>query len=439
MTIIRGVITYFRYYYSVTDDHLIVERGLLSTSKTSIPLDRIQAVDFDQTPIHKLVNLVKVNISTAGSSGSEATIEAVTIDKANELRDVLMHQQHLRGEHLSLDSQSLNSVSDQDTTRIFSLDPLQLLKVGLAENHIRSGFIIIGFFFWIIQQAEDADLLDLLKSLLPDINVIKGSVIILGVITILMIGASVLISLIKTIVQYYNLKLTRRVDSFQLSYGLLNSRQFTAKDRKIQVIGWERTWLQQLFDYYTLYFMQASSRSVSEKRRLSIPGCAAEHIQSVRAHLGYTSLSDETWQGVSPSYRFYGIRNLCLSALLIGGIILITREDNNYLLLVLLGLYFIYRVISIVKTYDKISYRIADGLVQITGGTFGSSLQLLESYKVQAIRLKAGLFHRRRDLADLYLYTASGSILIPFLPISTARQIRDSLLYTIESSSDDWM
>jgi len=437
LTIARGIVTYFRYYYSVTDEHLIVEKGFLSTSKTSIPLDRIQAVDFDQTMVHKMVNLVKVNISTAGSSGSEASIEAVTLDKANQLRDVLMQHQSSQGEHASHRSLSLSSEGEQDTQRIFSLNPIELLKVGLAENHIRSGFVIIGFFFWIIQQAEDADLLDRLKELAPDLNVIKGSVIILGTLSVLMVIGSIVISIVKTVAQYFNLKLIRREDSFQLSYGLINSRQFTAKDSKIQVIGWERTWLQQQFDYYTLYFKQASSRSVSEKKRLSIPGCSTEHIQSVRSLLGYSSEGDQAWQGISPTYRFYGLRNLTLLGVILLTILLLTRED--YIGLGLAILFLAYRVISIFKTYDKVSYQISGGLIQVTGGTFGSSLQVLKSHKIQAIRLKVGLFQRRRDLTDLYLFTASGSLLIPFLPLATARQIRDELLYTVESSIEDWM
>lgn len=437
LTIARGIVTYFRYYYSVTDEHLIVEKGFLSTSKISIPLDRIQAVDFDQTVVHKLVNLVKVNISTAGSSGSEASIEAVTLDKANELRDVLMHHQKTQGEKALFDQFTLSSEGEQYTQRIFSLNPLELLKVGLAENHIKSGFIIIGFFFWVIQQAEDAELLDKLKDLVPDINVIKGSVIILGTLTILMIVASVIISLVKTVVQYFNLKLIRKEDSFQLSYGLLNSRQFTAKDRKIQVIGWERTWLQTQFDYYTLYFKQASSRSVSEKKRLSIPGCSSDHVASVRSQLGYSSAVDEEWNIVSPTYRFYGMRNLALFGAVLIGVILLTREEH--LLLILACLLLLYRAISVIKTYNKLSYRTSNGLIQITGGTFGSSLQVLQSHKIQAIRLRAGLFQRRRNLTDLYLFTASGSLLIPFLPLAIAKQIRDELLYTVESSTEDWM
>ena len=436
-TIARGVVTYFRYYYSVSDEHLIVEKGLFSTSKISIPLDRIQAVDFDQTVIHKLVNLVKVNITTAGSSGSEASIEAVTLEKANELRDVLLHQRKTQTDVTPSRSLSLDLNYNTNSQQIFSLNPLHLFKVGLAENHIKSGFIILGFIFWIIQQAEDADLLDKLKDQVPDINIIKSSVLIISTLIVLMTIASVVISLVKTIVQYFNLKLVRKEESFQLSYGLINSRQFTAKDQKIQVIGWERTWLQKQFDYYTLYFKQASSRTVTEKKRLSIPGCSEQHVKSVRSQLGYSSHSDSPWSIVSPTYKFYSIRNLFIFGVLLFSAILLLGDKN--LLLMPLSLYLIYRIISVFKTYNKITYRITEGLIQIAGGTFGNSLEVLQSYKIQAVRLRSGLFQRRRDLTDLYLFTASGSLLIPFLPLDTAKQIRDQLLYTVESSTKDWM
>jgi putative membrane protein len=63
----------------------------------------------------------------------------------------------------------------------------------------------------------------------------------------------------------------------------------------------------------------------------------------------------------------------------------------------------------------------------------------MEIYKVQAVKLNQSFYQWRKDLATLTLYTASGDIKIPFIPIEKARQLRDYLLYRVETDQRTWM
>ena len=43
---IRSIIGWFRYYFYIQNDELIIEKGVLGRSKLNVPIDRVQTVNF---------------------------------------------------------------------------------------------------------------------------------------------------------------------------------------------------------------------------------------------------------------------------------------------------------------------------------------------------------------------------------------------------------
>ena len=78
-------------------------------------------------------------------------------------------------------------------------------------------------------------------------------------------------------------------------------------------------------------------------------------------------------------------------------------------------------------------------MLKINGGTFGDKYSLLPLYKVQNIKRYTNIYQRRRDLASLRIYTASGSLTIPYIPNELADDLTDYLLYRVEDSKRYWM
>ena len=58
--------------------------------------------------------------------------------------------------------------------------------------------------------------------------------------------------------------------------------------------------------------------------------------------------------------------------------------------------------------------------------------------KVQRITISQSRYQRRKDLASLQLHMASGSVRVPYIDHATARQLRDYILYKVESSEQAW-
>ncbi len=72
-------------------------------------------------------------------------------------------------------------------------------------------------------------------------------------------------------------------------------------------------------------------------------------------------------------------------------------------------------------------------------GIFATRKKVLEIYKIQCVKVSQSFYQWRKDLATVTMYTASGDVSIPFIPIDKARQISDYILYRVERDGREWM
>ena len=78
---------YFRYKnlgYASDNESLVIKEGGLNVWETTIPLNRIQHIDIEQTYISRIFNLYELNIYTAGDSHSLGFIRQKEADILKE-------------------------------------------------------------------------------------------------------------------------------------------------------------------------------------------------------------------------------------------------------------------------------------------------------------------------------------------------------------------
>ncbi|MEZ4934281.1 MAG: PH domain-containing protein [Saprospiraceae bacterium] len=64
---------------------------------------------------------------------------------------------------------------------------------------------------------------------------------------------------------------------------------------------------------------------------------------------------------------------------------------------------------------------------------------LLQWYKVQSVTVSQNYFLKRRGLSNLTLFTAAGSVQVPYIPVEKAREVQDFVLYIVETDTRNWM
>lgn len=426
-----STINYFRTYFSVINNELTLTSGILSSKKVTIPADRIQSINLEQNIIHRIFNVQRLKIDTAGSTEKEVEISALNINTAEALRNIL-----LKNKTSNASKVETTNVAEVITEKIIlKLSLGNLIKVGLLENHIKSGWIIFGFGWWIYFQLQEVgietyDYIEKYSMLLLGLTLLIGFIILFAFV-------SILISLIRTVIKYFNLKFVRTDRGFKITYGLFNTQTVSALDNKIQTVSWSDNLLKRLFKIFDLKLKQASSKEIDTKQAIQIPGCDLKQIDAVLSYLYPKDIKKEiTLSKVHPSYLNRAIIISVIIALIPITIGIIMGLPYPIMVGVFMLLYF--PLISYLK-FKKLSYGYNDELIRIQGGVFGDKNIVTPIFKIQAIAKTQSPFESRRNLASLEIYNASGSESIPFIPMETANEIMNIFLKKVEVDKRSWM
>ncbi len=434
-----AVLSYFKYYFYIKDDELIIEKGVLSKTKLSIPFDRIQSVNFQQNIIHQLSNVKKLDIDTAGSSGNEFSLQALSVDKANDLRDLILERKSKIIEAVEGDPYATpieQAVKREEESLILDLSIVDLLKVGVSQNHFRSGGVIIAGLIYFFSQLSDLGL-DVEGKVENYINeaAFPGAAILLSLLILFLI-VSFLISLVRTVIVYFNLSLWRIGDKYKLEKGLITRKETSAVDKKIQIIEWSDNPLKKLFNYFDVHLKQASSVAVRSKQSIVIPGCHPEHVDLLKSNW----LADLDDQNLSPQAvsLHYFIRKVIYRTLFAVGVnVLVYYFYPKFFLFALLLIP--YQILVSWLAYKKRTYAFNDDVLYVGQGVFGHHNAIMPLFKIQSVSLHQSPYQTRRQLSTLRVMTASGSMVIPYINSMLASKIHDYLMYSIESSHKDWM
>ena len=84
------VFSWYRWGYSLSEEALVIQRGVLIKRLTAIPTHRIQHVDTKQGPFEQLFGLARLRVYTASGAGADGTIPGLDLDVAEALRDRLV-------------------------------------------------------------------------------------------------------------------------------------------------------------------------------------------------------------------------------------------------------------------------------------------------------------------------------------------------------------
>lgn len=98
-----ALLSFLNFHYSLNDEGLTIGYGIIFKKSITVPYDRIQNVNIEQSLIDRLLGLSRVSVETAGSSSgqpinvtggyvakSEGYIPALSLESAKTLHDILV-------------------------------------------------------------------------------------------------------------------------------------------------------------------------------------------------------------------------------------------------------------------------------------------------------------------------------------------------------------
>lgn len=436
--LIGSVLTYFRFYFHVEDGAVIIDKGILKRTKTNIPFERIQTINFKQNILHQIFGVVSLEIDTAGAKKAELTIDALKKEDAEALRSFILAEKAqiiAKEDKTNLDEIELGEEEDQV---ILHLSVSDLFKVGVSQNHLKSMGLLFAFVFSILNQVTE-DIPELVADELSAYNseILNTGWIVFLITTVLVIIISFIYSLVTTILGNYDLKLSIRQSGLKLVKGLLNREEISVNKNKVQIISWSDNPIRMAFKMFTLQIAQASSAEVDQlKSKIRVPGSYQSQVDSViKTVFPKDYYREETKHPVSKLLKYRLIAFLGIIPT-IAGLATYYFIEWQALFFLIWGA-FIWLMVSIY--YQKRSFEVNDELLRNNRGTFGHHHELTQLYKIQSVEIKQSWYQRRKQVATVSLYTAAGTVKIPFIRLDQAESLENFILYTIESDKREWM
>ncbi|MEM6726178.1 MAG: PH domain-containing protein, partial [Bacteroidota bacterium] len=312
-----------------------------------------------------------------------------------------------------------------------------LLKVGVGQNHLPAiGIMWVTAYgiFEIVEKALGKAFDQRIEELELNFNNFWTTFL---MVLPFILTIAVLITMIRTMLRYYDLRFLKTSEGFKVIGGLFNRREQSAKMDKIQLVNWSRNPISRLFHLFDLGLKQASSNQVSMKQSIYVPGCYIDQVNQVlQAYYpeqeGRHFTEFQVDKALIVRQVFYlGI----VPAAIVTALRVMAAGSIGFLFLLWIPLtYFSARYY-----HQKWKFEIGRDALRLQRGFFGTKSSLLKWYKVQNVRIKQSPYQQRKGLASVVFFTAGGAIQIPYIDLALAHQIHDYALYQVESSDLPWM
>ena len=224
LTVAFGVARWFTTTYRIEPDEVQLRSGVLQRKVLSVPRNRIRSVSTDARLLHRLLGLTVLRVSTGQEARGDAgfALDAVEAEQVPRLRAILL-------------ADSLAGTADEPVPpgrELARWQPSWLRYSPLSFTGLAMIAAAVGLAYQVGVGAalEDSQLarsgLDAAERFGVVASVVVGSVVVLV--------ASVVLSVLRSLVTYGNLVLRRDADVLHLEHGLLRVREHTFDMRRLR-------------------------------------------------------------------------------------------------------------------------------------------------------------------------------------------------------------
>lgn len=449
-SVIAALFAYWQYRnftFQLDGDDLIIKKGVIFRDRTVISVDRIQTVKIAESIVQRILGLVALKVDTAGSSGSELEIPALERKAAMLLKDLLYKKKEEAEGTASERTDSADPASEAAPEQVrtsaekkvlVKLNVFDLLLVGLTENHLKTGFVALAVVFGYFSQFMEY-LQEYLEAYVDEYARTLANAGLAFALSALVLFAvvSVLLSVIRTFLRFFNLKAVLLPDAVEIETGLLKRNYDRIPVRKIQFAEWETNPLRRLVGFESVRIRPTDPVGQANKQQRT-------EIPALRRAAG-AALAEGIFPGyVAPQSGFkavasaYARINLIIAAAVFMPVSAVLWYFHGLpglfpLFVLPLTALFSYRYGRTVRVlFDR------QFLLVRKGWIFPSRL-VLPIHKLQSVAVSTNVFLKRRKLCHLNLYTAAGARKVRYLKEKEAARMYNYMLWCVEKSDESWM
>jgi putative membrane protein len=430
-TVVIGVARWVTTSYRIDAGQLQLRTGLLQRRVLSLPLNRIRSVSSDARLLHRVMGLAVVRVSTGqeakGESGSGAfELNAVEVGQVPRLKAILLADSAEPDEITTAQSDHVLARWQPAWLRYSPLSVSGLLSLAVAAGVVyKSGFVGPLQHSLIVESAiTDAQRLGT-----------TGTVAVIGVVILV---ASVLLAVLRSLLTWGNLVLLRQGDVLHLRHGLLRLRERSYDMSRLRGGTLRQPLLVRIFGGARLDAVMTGVHGAGEASVL-LPPCPVSTAETVLTEL----VGDPAV--VSGPLRGHGrraatrrwTRALSLPALAGLGLALVTVVDGKAAVPIWVWPAWIavtaWCALLAVDRIGALGHGVHDGWLVMRSGSVERRRDCLATAGIISWTVRQTPFQRRAKVATLVAATAAGVKRYPLIDVP------DDLVWSIAAEASPWV
>lgn len=392
--LIWGIISWYRFEFSVSDGELRIEQGVLVRKKLYLTSDRIQVIDISAGVIQRLFGLVAVEVKTAGSSSKEAKINAITRAKAEKLKALLRKE--------SEKNDNIEEVEPVSQRNVYALDTRDLLVAASTSGRFGVALSVVGVAFSQVEQLiSEEQMIRFVETIIPRST--NASMIAMSIIAIIAIAW--LFSFASTIIKYYDFVVEVRENELLISRGLFERTQLTIPFNRIQAVQIKEEVLRQPLGYASLVIESAGYGESEGNSTTLFPLLAKPQIYNFidKVIPDYQMEISEKNRVPSIGLRRYLFRMLWITL----PVILVVWSSIPY------GVFSWFLLIPALllgyQQYRDAEISRGEDTLVLTFRLLSKTTAMVKKYRMQSCQIQQNPFQKRLSLSNFTVHVASGN------------------------------
>lgn len=421
-----------RFQYGVGTSEILIESGLLSRNRRSIPFERIQDLDIERGPLHRLFGLAKVKIETGAGGKDEGVLDSVTLPEVDRLRQAIRTAQ--RGFAAPGDP-AVGPVAEPQARTVFAMGPGRVL----ASGPFNFSLLWVAGLFGVLQTFDDwlpFDLYDaerwlgLAEQRLP--GRIAVSAIVAGLVLAFLLGF--LTGIVRTTLRDWGFRLLAEGKRLRRVRGLFTRTEVVIPKRRVQLALLLTGPLRRRLGISELMLQTLGSSQGQGGLQTVAPFARKPEVDSVMAELPKLHLP--RLAPLTQVSSRHILRSAIRTILPPGVAILAAAVWRPELLILLLLLPLLLGAAALRRRYHR--YGLEDDILFVQAGFWKRRLWALPMANTQTVSISRSWLQRLLGLATLAVDTAGapmfGGPRIVDLRVDRARELRDIILNNLRHS-----
>ncbi len=269
LSLVWGFLKWFFFIYDYEDGVLHTKSGIIIKKHRYIKKERVQTINLKAGPILRILQLVSLQIETAGGFAEpELNIAAVSISKAKRLKELLKsnHEKEVNEGKKEVTEERKEEAKPVSNHR-HVLSFKTLIVAGLTSGGVGIIFSIIGIVFsQVIVFIPDEMWEMFFEQFMITVDQFMASSIVgaIAFLVFVILITSWILSAARMIISYAFFTIERGGDDIQITRGLLEKKQLTLKLHRIQAVTIIEGIIRQPFGFATLQVEVAGGASQDE-------------------------------------------------------------------------------------------------------------------------------------------------------------------------------